>query len=354
MAAVAAGVGGADCLWWSRPLTKGRSGTAAPEAGDRARSNGDERSRPRGRSPTWTRQGRAPGRSPMGREGCAVDRALLLARLRMYRRARLLGCVPAAAGCPQLDGQRLSSASALLVGFLLASHRSAGQPSAKVQGECRSLSPRLRFSGSGACAARRRATRRHRPADERLLMRPRPADQQTRPPPPQLVEQHDRRLHTAIATATPTPPSRSDDGSGGGGCRGRGLFVAEPSADEGKVGHGAPEAGVRARNNATSEAVPADAARPGRGRDGLRGARRTATRSTAPRAPERDCACKRNPVSHCQSAPPTPADTARQQAGLRTGSSAAPSAAPPPARRSAVGRRRGPGRSPGRHPSRAA
>ncbi len=36
------------------------------------------------------------------------------------------------------------------------------------------------------------------------------------------------------------PPSRSDDGSGGGGCRGRGLFVAEPSADEGKVGHHRP------------------------------------------------------------------------------------------------------------------
>ena len=72
MAAVAAGVGGADCLWWSRPLTKGRSGTAAPEAGDRVRNNGDERSRPRGRSPTWTRQGRAPGRSPERRRGAPL------------------------------------------------------------------------------------------------------------------------------------------------------------------------------------------------------------------------------------------------------------------------------------------
>ena len=64
MAAVAAGVGGADCLWRSRPLTKGRSGTAGPEAGAQARNKGEERSRSRGRSPTWTRQGRAPGRSP--------------------------------------------------------------------------------------------------------------------------------------------------------------------------------------------------------------------------------------------------------------------------------------------------
>ena len=44
------------------------------------------------------------------------------------------------------------------------------------------------------------------------------------------------------------PPSRSDDGSGGGGCRGRGLFVVEPSADEGRSGTAAPEAGAQPRS----------------------------------------------------------------------------------------------------------
>ncbi len=108
--------------------------------------------------------------------------------------------------------------------------------------------------------------------------------QRTRPPPPQLVEQHDRRLHAAIVTATTTPPSRSDDGSGGGGCRGRGLFVVEPSADEGRSGTAAPEAGAQPRSKRRNEAAPVDAARPGRGRDGLRGARR-----------RRRCACAASP-----------------------------------------------------------
>ena len=55
-----------------------------------------------------------------------------------------------------------------------------------------------------------------------------------------LVEQHGTRFHTAFATATTHPTSSPDVGSGGGGCRGRGLFVVEPSADEGKVGHSCP------------------------------------------------------------------------------------------------------------------
>ena len=97
-------------------------------------------------------------------------------------------------------------------------------------------------------------------------------------------------------------------GGGGGEC----LWWSRRLTKEGRARQVLRQA-LKPATKARNEAVTVDAARPERGSDGLRGGRRQATRSTAPRAPERDAlaSASREPLSF-----PTPA--ARRHRPRRT------------------------------------